>query len=280
MKVRFGHSPDPDDAFMFWGIAEGGVDTEGLEIDHVMEDIASLNIRARNGELECTAISVAAYPSVAHLYEILTCGGSFGDGYGPIVVSRGQVPRDAWGDLRYAIPGRTTSAWLQLRLALGTTPEHEVVPFDRILEEVRDGKADAGLVIHEGQITFEKDGLTKLLDLGAWWQDRTSGLPLPLGVDCIKSALDEELKARIARVFYRSIKAALDHREEALAYARQFGRGLDAEDTDTFVGMYVNQLTMEMGAQGKAAIRRLLSDGVSNGLLGADPQEPVFRQAR
>jgi 1,4-dihydroxy-6-naphthoate synthase len=264
-----GHSPDPDDAFMFFGIAAGKVDTEGFEIEQVLEDIETLNRRALAGELEVTALSIHAYAHLAHRYALMSCGASMGDGYGPMLVSREPFAADpeSLGRLKFAVPGTLTSAFLALKLYLGKEPEHEVVPFDAILDHVLAKKADLGLVIHEGQLTYSRQGLHRIVDLGTWWKERTAGLPLPLGGNGVRKDLGADAMRALTRVLKRSIAYGLDHRKEALAYAAGFGRGLDGPLTDRFVGMYVNDLTLDYGERGREAIRRFLAEGTACGYV-------------
>jgi 1,4-dihydroxy-6-naphthoate synthase len=270
-RVRVGHSPDPDDAFMFWGIASGAVDTRGYRIEQVLEDIESLNRRALAGELEVTAVSIHAYAHLAPRYALMSCGASMGDGYGPIVVSRQPLTVD---DLRrgpVAVPGTLTSAFLALRLALGGDFPHRVVRFDAILDEVGEGRAPAGLIIHEGQLTYSSHGLHRALDLGVWWSERTGGLPLPLGGNAVRKDLGTGAMRELTTILRESIAWGLDHRDEALRYASGFGRGLDAPATDRFVGMYVNDLTRDYGPRGRDAIRRFLDEGAASGLVPPVP---------
>lgn len=266
-RIRIGHSPDPDDAFMYYAIAAGKVRSPGMRIEQVLEDIESLNRRARAGELEVTAISIHAYAHLADQYALMPCGASMGDGYGPIVVTRkGRADLDL-RKATIAVPGTMTSAFLALRLYLGAEFRYEVVPFDRILERVVNGGADAGLVIHEGQITFGSLGLDRVVDLGQWWGARTEGLPLPLGGNAVRRDLGEETMRELTRLYRDSIEYALAHREEALEYAERFGRDLDRAKTDRFVGMYVNELTRDYGERGRRAIERFLEEGVAAGLV-------------
>ncbi len=250
MAIRVGHSADPDDAFMFWALEAGRVDMRGLEFEQVVSDIQTLNEWAVEGRLEVTAISAGAYPHVADLYVLLPHGASMGDGYGPIVVARDEIDLD---DVEIVIPGRLTTAYLVLRLALGE-PRVRELPFDQILDEVRSGRADAGLLIHEGQLTYADAGLRKLLDLGAWWQQET-GLPLPLGVNVARR--DLERFDDVSDVLGEAIRIGLENREEALAYAERFGRGIDRETADRFVAMYVNDLTTGDDDRGQRAIEEL-----------------------
>jgi 1,4-dihydroxy-6-naphthoate synthase len=267
--IRLGHSPDPDDAFMFWGLASGRVDPRGFEFEHVLADIQTLNEWALEGRLEVTAISLHAYPHVQEHYALLPHGASMGSGYGPIVVAREPMSREQLAGVRISVPGKMTTAFLVLRLYLGDY-EYREAPFDRILDEVRDGQADAGLLIHEGQLTYDGLGLHKVVDLGEWWLLET-GLPLPLGVNAARRDLGEDALRELSSVLEESIRAGLDNRQEALSYAGRFGRGLDAELTDRFVGMYVNELTCDYGDEGRAAVQELLRRGEA---IGAFP-EPV-----
>ena len=268
MLIRLGHSPDPDDAFMFWAIAAGAIDTRGFEFEQVLQDIQTLNEWALGGRLEVTAISLHAYPFVQDRYALLPHGASIGSGYGPIVVAREPL---SFEQLRFAeivVPGRMTTAFLAARLALGDFP-HRELSFDRILDEVSSGRADAGLVIHEGQLTYEAQGLHKVLDLGEWWLLET-GLPLPLGVNVARRAVGDRLP-ELSAVLLESIEAGLANRREAMRYAMRFGRGIDAATADRFVGMYVNELTCDYGDEGRRAVEELLRRGEA---LGAFP-EPV-----
>ena len=256
MLIQLGHSPDPDDAFMFWGLASGEVDPRQFEFDHVLRDIQTLNEWALDGKLEVTAISLAAYPLVQDRYVLLPHGASMGSGYGPVVVSREEIPPSELRDVEIAVPGELTTAFLVLRMYLGNFRYREV-PFDQILEEVLSGKVQAGLLIHEGQLTYGSKGLKKVVDLGEWWLLET-GLPLPLGANVARRDLGADTLFDLSDVLRDSIKAGLDNRDEAMEYALQFGRGLDAELADRFVGMHVNELTCEYGEVGRQAVRELL----------------------
>jgi 1,4-dihydroxy-6-naphthoate synthase len=256
MLIRLGHSPDPDDAFMFWALAEGEIDTRDFEFEHVLRDIQTLNEWALEGRLEVTALSLHSYPHVQDDYVLLPHGASMGSGYGPIVVGRRSYTADELRRLEIAIPGRTTTAFLVLRMLLGDFRYREV-PFDQIIDEVKAGRADAGLLIHEGQLTYAAEGLEKSVDLGEWWLLET-GLPLPLGVNVAKRDIGEERLRDLSAVLRESIQAGLDNRREAMRYALQFGRGLDEELGDRFVGMYVNELTCDYGDEGRQAVRELL----------------------
>ena len=269
IKVRLGHSPDPDDAFMFWGLAKGEVDPRGFEFEHVLQDIQTLNEWALEGRLEVTAISLHAYPHVQDRYVLLPHGASMGSGYGPIVVAREELDEDDLRRVEIAVPGRMTTAFLTLQLRLGEYRWREV-PFDQIMDEVLSGKADAGLLIHEGQLTYAAAGLHKVVDLGEWWLEDT-GLPLPLGANVARRDLGPETLRELSDVLAESFRAGLDNRERALEYALQFGRGLDDELADRFVGMYVNELTEDYGEEGRLAVRELLRRGEEIGAF----TEPV-----
>jgi 1,4-dihydroxy-6-naphthoate synthase len=263
MKIRLGHSPDPDDAFMFWGLASGEVDPRGFEFEHVLRDIQTLNEWAMEGRLEVTAISLHAYPHVQDRYVLLPHGASMGSGYGPIVVAREPLTDDALRNVEIAVPGRMTTAFLTLRMRLGEFTWREVA-FDRIMDEVSSGAADAGLLIHEGQLTYGAAGLHKVVDLGEWWLEET-GLPLPLGANVARRDLGSDVLRELSSVLAESIRAGLDNRERALEYALQFGRGLDDELADRFVGMYVNELTEDYGDEGRQAVSELLRRGEAIG---------------
>jgi 1,4-dihydroxy-6-naphthoate synthase len=256
MAIRVGHSADPDDAFMVWALGAGRVDTRGLELEPVASDIQTLNEWALDGRLEVTALSAAAYAEVAATYRLLPHGASFGEGYGPIVVARGPLEPDELRGLEIITPGPLTTASLVLRLALGDGYASRDLPFDRVLDEVVSGRAEAGLLIHEGQLTYKRLGLVKVFDLGEWWREET-GLPLPLGVVAIRRDVDRA--EDVSSVLLAAIDAGLANRGEALAYAREFGRGLDAETADEFVAMYVNDRTRDMGDTGRAAVAELLT---------------------
>jgi 1,4-dihydroxy-6-naphthoate synthase len=265
MKISIAHSPDSDDAFMFYGLARGGVPTGDLEVSHVLTDIETLNRHAQEGRHEVTAISFHAYPFVADRYALMPCGGSIGDGYGPLLVAREAASPDAIRGMTIAVPGTLTSAYLALQLyAPGVATR--VVPFDRILDEVCEGRADAGLVIHEGQLTYGGQGLLKLVDLGAWWKEET-GLPLPLGGNAVRRDLGPELVARLTRLVRETVKHSLAHRPQALEYAMSFARGMDKDVADRFVGMWVNDMTLEMGERGRRAVQLFLDRGFEAGVI-------------
>lgn len=258
MRIRFGYSADADDAFMAWALAEGRVDPRGLEWEHLVSDIQSLNEWAVEGRLEVTAISMHAYPHVRERYVLLPHGASMGRGYGPVVVAPAALSRDELREVEIAVPGTLTTAFLVLREFLGGKFAYREVRFDRILDEVTAGRAPAGLVIHEGQLTYPQAGVEKCVDLGEWWLSET-GLPLPLGIVVARRDLGEETIARAADVLRDSIRVGLEHRAEATRFAMQFGRGLDEETTDRFVAMYVNELSVDMGEEGRRAIDELLA---------------------
>jgi 1,4-dihydroxy-6-naphthoate synthase len=265
--VRIAHSPDSDDAFMFYALTQGLLDTQGLEIRHVLQDIESLNQAAFQGTYEITALSFHAYAHLADRYQLMPSGASFGDGYGPVVVSRNPLGRADLVGCKVAIPGKLTTANLALHL---WQPEVEtmIVPFDRILDAVLEGEVDAGTVIHEGQLTYGDLGLRPVVDLGVWWKEETGG-PLPLGGNGIRRDLDEDLKKRLCRLLTESIAYGLDHRDEALSYAIRYARGLedDLERSDRFVGMYVNDWTRGYGEKGRRAVQLLLDRGHAAGIL-------------
>lgn len=266
-KLTLGHSPDPDDAFMFYGLARGHVDSGRWEFEHVLQDIQTLNERALRGELDITAISIHAYPYVADRYALTNCGSSMGEGYGPMVVTREPMSLQGLRGRRIAVPGTMTTAFLALQLCLGKDAfVHEVVMFDQILDHVAAGKADAGLIIHEGQLTFRNQKLHCVLDLGAWWQDET-GYPLPLGGNTIRRSLGHENMREVAGILKRSIQYSLEHREEAVGHALAYARDMGRDLADRFVGMYVNKWTLDYGDVGRAAVRELLARGHQAGLV-------------
>ena len=269
MRITLGHSPDPDDAFMFYGIASGKIAEDGLEFEQILQDIETLNRRALAEELDVTAVSIHAYAYLTERYALLPHGASFGDGYGPIVVSKTPIdPKDLRGR-RIAVPGLLTSAHLALRL-YERTFEPVVVPFDQIPGAVLAGVADAGVLIHEGQLTYGQSGLHKVVDLGLWWKDET-GLPLPLGGNVIRKALGPAMVEKVSAMLRKSIAFALEHRAPALTYAEGFGRGLDRALADRFVGMYVNDLTLDYGDRGRRAVQMFLSRGFEAGLIDVRP---------
>jgi 1,4-dihydroxy-6-naphthoate synthase len=265
MRITVAHSPDSDDAFMFYGLASGAVDTGGIEVDQVLSDIETLNRAAFDGKYEVTAVSFHAYAHLADKYALLPHGASMGDNYGPVVVAKDPAVTGVKGRT-IAIPGTLTTAYLTLRI-YEPDFEYVIVPFDQIEQFVADGKADAGLLIHEGQLTYAENGLRKIIDLGEWWNQRTDGLPLPLGGNIIRRDLGPEMIRKVSKLLHDSIAYALSHRREAVDYAQQFGRGLDKDRTDTFVGMYVNDLTLGYGERGRKGVERLMNDAFEKGLI-------------
>jgi 1,4-dihydroxy-6-naphthoate synthase len=264
--IRVAHSPDSDDAFMFYALAESLIETGDLTFVHELQDIESLNRRAMAGELEVTAVSIHAYAHLADRYALLPHGASMGEGYGPRLVAREPIaPADLPGR-RVAVPGELTSAFLALKL-FQPNVRTEVVPFDRIIEHVAAGHCDVGLIIHEGQLTYAAEGLHLVADLGEWWAADTGGLPLPLGGNVIRRDLGPDLIRRVSRLLRQSIAFGLEHRTPALAHARQYGRGLDEGQTDEFVGMYVNQRTLDYGPDGRAAVQLFLDRGHDAGII-------------
>jgi 1,4-dihydroxy-6-naphthoate synthase len=279
MLIRVGHSPDPDDAFMFHALANGKIDTGRYEFRHELVDIETLNRRAFGGELELTAVSLHAYAYVADKYLLCPCGASMGDRYGPMVVAPREYSLDDLRSLTIAVPGTLTTAYLALRLCLGRDFRHVVVPFDQIIDAVvagrwNDDAIEAGLIIHEGQLTYTDHGLRLAVDLGQWWHDATD-LPLPLGANAIRKDLGPEVIRDVTRLLKESIRYGLAHRDEALDYALQYGRDLDRQRADRFVGMYVNDWTLDFGPRGREAVRRLLADGHQAGVI-PKAVEPEF----
>ena len=265
MRITVAHSPDSDDAFMFFGLASGAVDTGGIQVEQVLSDIETLNRAAFDGTYEVTAVSFHAYAHLADKYALLPHGASMGDNYGPIVVAREDSPAGVKGR-KIAIPGTLTTAYLTLRL-YEPDFEYVIVPFDEIEQFVAAGSADAGLLIHEGQLTYAENGLRKVVDLGEWWNERTGGLPLPLGGNIIRRDLGPDMIGKVSKLLHDSIAYALSHRKEAVEYAQQFGRGLDKERTDKFVGMYVNDLTLGYGERGRQGVERLMTEAFEKGLI-------------
>ncbi len=271
LRIRVGHSPDADDAFMFYALAKGKIDTGRYRFEHELVDIETLNHRALAGELELTAVSLHAYAYLDDRYVLCSCGASMGDRYGPMVVARREMTLDELAGLEIAVPGLRTTAYLALRLCLGVDFHHTIVPFDRIIEAVDRGeyegrRIDAGLIIHEGQLTYVDQQLRLIVDTGQWWFERT-GLPLPLGANAIRRDLGPEAIRDVHRLLRASIEYGLEHREEALDYALSFGRGLDRSKADQFVGMYVNDWTLDFGPVGRRAVARLLSEGHDAGVI-------------
>ncbi len=265
-EITIGHSPDADDAFMFYSLAKAKIDSGPFQFRHLLRDIETLNNKAAVGELDITAISVHAYAYVHHRYALLTAGGSLGDGYGPMIVAREPFTLDEIKKKTIAIPGKMTSAYLAARLCLGEFA-FDVVPFDQIIPAVCDGRVDAGLIIHEGQLFYDSKGLHKIIDLGEWWGKETGGLPLPLGANAIRKDLGEELILELAPYMRKTIEYSLAHRQDALDYALQFSRELPNEKADRFVGMYVNDLTLHLGERGKKSYQLFLDRGFEAGLI-------------
>jgi 1,4-dihydroxy-6-naphthoate synthase len=264
--IAVGHSPDPDDAFMFYALAHDKLDTGDLQFRHELQDIETLNRWALKGELEVTAISIHAYAQLLDRYALLPSGCSMGDRYGPMVVARKELKVDDLKQCRIAVPGTMTTAFLALRLLLPGGFAYEVMPFDKILDAVAEGKFDAGLIIHEGQLTFQNQGLKLIVDLGVWWQEKT-GLPLPLGGNVVRRDLGPDTIKQISRLLKESIRYSLDHRQDALTYALNYARDMDRGLADKFVGMYVNDWTLDYGPRGRAAVARLLEEGHKAGII-------------
>jgi len=271
--IRLGHSPDPDDAFMFYALAKDLIPTGEFRFEHLLRDIETLNRWAMEGRLEVSAISVHAYAAVAGTYRLLPHGASMGEQYGPMVVARKAIDPADLPRMKVAVPGTLTSAFLELQLAAGRIDDPLIVPFDQILDVVERGEADAGLVIHEGQLTYGSQGLVNVLDLGTWWHELTGGLPLPLGANVVRRDLGEQSMVGLSHMGRESIRYSLGHRADALAYAAEYGRGLDDDLNDRFVGMYVNERTLDYGEDGREAVRELLRRGVEAGLI--DHEVPV-----
>jgi 1,4-dihydroxy-6-naphthoate synthase len=269
-KLTLGHSPDPDDAFMFYPLAENLIDQQGYEFEHILQDIQTLNERATRGELDITAISIHAYAYVSEQYALLPSGASMGDGYGPMLVAKQQISKEDIPGKKIAIPGEMTSAFLALQLWLGQPKEtlnYIVVPFDEIFNAVNSEKADVGLIIHEGQLTYKKEGLICCADLGAWWGEENDGLPLPLGGNVIHKRLTQAERKRISDLLTKSIQYSLDHRTEAVKHALQYARDMGIELADEFVGMYVNHWTLDYGEKGRETIKRFLRQAHEAGLI-------------
>ena len=263
--IHVAHSPDSDDAFMFYALATRKIDTGDINYVHLLSDIETLNRKALKGEYEVSAISIHAYAYMADRYALMSCGASMGRNYGPIVISGKPMGPKALDGKTVAIPGEMTTAWLALQL-YEPNVKGEVVPFDRILEEVQKGKYEAGLLIHEGQLTYREMGLHKVVDLGEWWLERT-GLPLPLGGNVIRRDLGPELMTQICSDIKKSIQYGLDHRDEGMAYAAQFSRGLDPSQVDRFIGMYVNELTLDYGSDGREAVALILKEAYEKKII-------------
>ncbi len=278
-----GHSPDPDDAFMFYALAEHKIDTRGYRFEHILQDIQTLNERATRGELDITAISIHAYAYVLEKYALLPCGASMGDGYGPLLIAKnrdglsenprmGEV-RDWLRARRIAVPGLMTSAYLALRLAIGEC-DTMVVPFDEIFDAVRDDRADVGLIIHEGQLTYEQENFVNILDLGVWWKIKT-GMPLPLGGNVIRKDIAPEARREISEILHGSIRYGLEHRAPAVVHSMPLARGMDTALADKFIGMYVNEMTLDYGEIGRRSIHEFLKEAHDAGMIPA-PVELEF----
>jgi len=273
--LTLGHSPDPDDAFMFYGLAKGLIPTHGLRFEHILQDIQTLNERATRGELDISAISIHAYAHVSDKYALLPTGASMGDGYGPMLVAKQKFTREEMARRKIAVPGTMTSAFLALQLWMdkpATEFNYLVVPFDRIFQAVRSGEADAGLIIHEGQLTYLNEGLVVCQDLGAWWGCENNGLPLPLGGNAIHKRIEPSVRKTISDILTASIRYGLDHRADAVQHALLFARDMGRELADQFVGMYVNHWTLDYGEKGRESIRRFLGQGHERGLIPHRPQ--------
>ena len=272
--LTLGHSPDPDDAFMFYGLAKGLVPTHGYRFEHILQDIQTLNERATRGELDITAISIHAYAYVSGQYALLPSGASMGDGYGPMLVAKGKLSRAEVARKKIAVPGTMTSAFLALQLWLGKPAsefDYLVVPFDQIFATVRSGRADIGLIIHEGQLTYQQEGLQVCEDLGVWWGRENEGLPLPLGGNVIHKRFPRAVRKTVSDVLTASIQFSLDHRPEAVQHALQYARDMGRDLADKFVGMYVNHWTLDYGVKGRESIRRFMGQALERGLI---PQQP------
>ena len=274
-RLTLGHSPDPDDAFMFYGLAKGLVPSHGFEFEHILQDIQTLNERATRGELDISAISIHAFARVSEQYALLPSGASMGDGYGPMLVAKRKFSKQEIASLKIAVPGTMTSAFLALQLWLGKSARefsYLVVPFDQIFDAVHAERADIGLVIHEGQLTFQNEGFVVSEDLGAWWKREQDGLPLPLGGNVIHKRFDPETRKTISEILTASIQYSLDHRAEAVQHALQYARGMGKDLADKFVGMYVNHWTLDYGEKGRESIRRFLTKGQQHGLVPDVPK--------
>jgi 1,4-dihydroxy-6-naphthoate synthase len=278
--LTLGHSPDPDDAFMFYGLAKDLIPARGFRFEHILQDIQTLNERATRGELDISAVSIHAYAYVCDQYALLPSGASMGDGYGPMLVAKQKLSRDEVTKRKIAVPGTMTSAFLALQLWLGKSAKElhfVVVPFDRIFEAVRSGAADVGLIIHEGQLTYRNEGLELCEDLGVWWGRANEGLPLPLGGNVIHKRHDPPARKMISDILTASIQFSLDHRPEAVAHALQYARDMGLELADQFVGMYVNHWTLDYGERGREAIRRFLRQAHEGGLIARAPELEFVR---
>ncbi|MDR2462689.1 MAG: ABC transporter substrate-binding protein [Verrucomicrobiales bacterium] len=277
-KITLGHSPDPDDAFMFYAMAEHKIPLGGYEFEHTLQDIQTLNERAFRGELDTSAVSIHAYAYLTRTYALMSCGASMGDNYGPLLVARQKFSRDELLGKKIAIPGKLTSAFLALMIYAGRADaqlDYIVVPFDKIFDTVRDGRADIGLLIHEGQLTYAREGFELCEDLGKWWFRETGGLPLPLGGNVVKKSLGAKVVRDVTDITRASIHYGLANRQAGVRHALPLGRGLDAAMTDQFIGMYVNELTLDYGQRGRDGIREFLRRGHAIGAL-PEPKELEF----
>tara|TARA_Y100000590_G_scaffold59024_2_gene62468 strand:+ start:11795 stop:12640 length:846 start_codon:yes stop_codon:yes gene_type:complete len=270
-EVIFGHSPDSDDAFMYYGIASNNVKLKGYKISHLMEDIESLNLRSEKGELDVTAISVAHYPNVSNNYQIMSCGSSVGRNYGPVLVSKNYKTLNELKGKKVAIPGRFTTSYMLFQIFAGQDLDVEFMHFEKIMGSIERGEVDAGVLLHEGQILFEKDGFKKILDLGQEWYKKTN-LPIPLGVDLVNRKFDLKIRQDLTTVFYESVKYGIENEDAALKYAMQYGRNLSLEEARKFVRMYVNKDTLDMGREGLDAINKLFELAVNNEILPLKPE--------
>jgi 1,4-dihydroxy-6-naphthoate synthase len=276
MKLSLGHSPDADDAFMFYAMAKNLVNLRGHEFTHILQDIETLNRRCEANELDISAVSFHAYTRIADRYALLPCGASFGDGYGPCLVAKKKIDRETMKTMRIGIPGLLTSAYLTLQLYLGLPHgsfQAVNLPFDKIQEEILAGRVDAGLIIHEGQLTYSEEGFTLCEDLGVWWAKDTGGLPLPLGGNVVRRDLGPEVIASVTETLRESVCYALDHREAGVRHALPLSRGMDEKRTDKFIGMYVNDLTLDFGARGRAGLKEFFGRAHKSGLI---PKIPSF----
>jgi 1,4-dihydroxy-6-naphthoate synthase len=268
--LTLGHSPDPDDAFMFYGLAKELIPTNGFRFEHILQDIQTLNERATRGELDISAVSIHAYAYVSDRYALLPSGASMGDGYGPMLVAKEKFSREEVAGKKIAVPGTMTSAFLALQLWLGKSADEfcfVVVPFDQIFQAVRDNRADVGLIIHEGQLTWQNEGLVVCEDLGVWWGRENDGLPLPLGGNVIHKRFEPSVRKTISNILTQSIQFSLDHRAEAVQHALQYARDMGRDLADQFVGMYVNHWTLDYGERGRESIRRFLGNAFERGLI-------------
>ncbi len=274
MKLALGHSPDADDAFMFYAMAKGLVNLRGHEYEHILQDIETLNRRCQKGELDVSAVSFHAYTTLAGQYALLPCGASFGDGYGPCLVAKRKYTQEDLKKVRIAVPGLLTSAYLTLQLYLGLPHgnfQAVVVPFDKIQDEISAGRVDAGLLIHEGQLTYAEEGFTLCEDLGQWWAKETGGLPLPLGGNVVRRALGGEVITAVTETLRESVRYGLEHRQAGVRHALPLSRGMDETRTDKFIGMYVNELTLDFGPRGLAGLKEFYGRSRAQGLIATSP---------